>query len=273
MDRYQKLFKKLKNKHEGAFVPFVVIGDPNKKISLSIIDALIDSGCDALELGFPFSDPIADGPTIQKASLRSLNSGININECFNIILNIRKKYSNIPIGVLVYANLVFNKGIDNFYSKCSNIGIDSILIPDLPIEESKFFLKFADHYHISQIFICPPNADDKLIYKISSYSKGYTYLASRLGITGTENKANIPLIHIINKLKKYYAPPILQGFGVSETQHISIALKSGLSGSISGSAIVDIIENNLNNVVKMINRIKNFVKKMKQATLLNNNIL
>lgn len=266
MDRYQKLFKNLKNKNEGAFIPFIVLGDPNKKLSIRIIENLIDAGADALELGIPFSDPLADGPTIQKASFRSLNSGTNMNSCFEMISIIRNKYKKIPIGLLVYANLVFNKGIDNFYSDCSRNNVDSILIPDLPVEESKFFLKFSKYYKVSQIFICPPNANDDLIYKISNYGGAYIYLSSRSGITGAENSAHLPLTHLIEKLKKYKSPPILQGFGISQPQHISMALKLGLSGSIVGSAIIKIIENNIDDVSKMLNEIKFFVKNMKTAT-------
>lgn len=267
MNRYHKLFKNVKNRNEGVFIPFVILGDPNKKLSLSIIKTLINSGADALELGIPFSDPLADGPTIQKSSFRALEYGINTNDCFKMIEKIREKNLDIPIGILVYANLVFNKGIDNFYHKCAKIGVDSILIPDLPIEESKFFLKFSKYYNISQIFICPPNADDNLMYKIANYGGAYVYLSSRAGITGTEHSAKLPLINLINQLKYYSSPPIIQGFGVSKPEHIVQALKLGVSGSISGSAIIKIIENNLNNKSKMLEKIKIFVKKMKLATL------
>lgn len=266
MDRYKKLFKRLKNKKEGIFVPFIVLGDPNKQISINIINNLIEAGADALELGIPFSDPLADGPTIQKASLRSLNSGTTIDSCFEIVSFIRNNHSDIPIGILVYANLVFNKGIDNFYSQCQRISIDSILIPDLPVEESKFFLKFSVYYKISQIFVCPPNANDDLIYKISNYSTSYIYLSSRSGITGTENSAHLPLKNLIKKLKKYKSTPILQGFGIYKPEHINLSLKLGVSGSIVGSAIIKIIENNINDVKKMLNEIKSFTRSMKNAT-------
>lgn len=266
MDRYKKLFKRLKNKKEGIFVPFIVLGDPNKQISINIINNLIEAGADALELGIPFSDPLADGPTIQKASLRSLNSGTTIDSCFEIVSFIRNNHSDIPIGILVYANLVFNKGIDNFYSQCYRNNVDSILIPDVPVEESKFFLKFSNYYKISQIFICPPNADDNLIYKISNYGGAYIYLSSRSGITGVEQSASLPLVHLIKKLKKYKSPPILQGFGISKPQEINMALKLGLSGSIVGSAIIKIIERNVNNTVKMLHEIKLFAQNMKSAT-------
>lgn len=269
MDRYKKLFKNIKNKNQGAFIPFIVLGDPNLNLSMKIIETLIDYGADALELGFPFSDPISDGPTIQKSSYRSLQNNITINKCFNIINEIRKKYLEIPIGILVYANVVFSNGTDFFYALCSKNKIDSILIPDLPVEESKFFLKFADYYKIAQIFVCPPNADDNLIKKISYYGKSYIYLSSRSGITGTENKAHLPSKSLVKKIKKFCSIPLIQGFGISEPKHIQNSLKCGISGSIVGSAIIKIIENNLNDPTIMIKNIKLFIRKMKKATILN----
>lgn len=269
MDRYKKLFKKIKNKNQGAFIPFIVLGDPDENLSIKIIETLIENGADALELGFPFSDPISDGPTIQKSSYRSLQNNATTNKCFNIINEIRKKNLDIPIGILVYANIVFSNGTDFFYASCSKNKIDSILIPDLPVEESKFFLKFADYYKISQIFVCPPNADDNLIKKISYYGKSYIYLSSRSGITGTENKAHLPSKSLVRKIKKLCSIPIIQGFGISEPEHIKNSLKCGISGSIVGSAFIKIIENNLHDSKNMLKKIKLFVKKMKKATILN----
>lgn len=131
-DRYQDLFTELKANNQGAFVPFVTIGDPNPELSLEIIETLVSSGADALELGFPFSDPLADGPTIQGANIRALDSKTTPDICFELISKIRAKYPQLPIGLLVYANLVFARGVDNFYARCEQAGIDSVLIADVP---------------------------------------------------------------------------------------------------------------------------------------------
>ncbi|WMC19044.1 MAG: tryptophan synthase subunit alpha [Enterobacteriaceae bacterium PSpicST1] len=269
MGRYKKLFKNLNNKKQGAFIPFLILGDPNFEISIEIIKFLILNGADALELGIPFSDPLADGVIIQNSILRSFKSKITLKKCFEIISIIRKKYNNIPIGILTYANLVFYKGINNFYNNCKKAGIDSILIADLPLEESKIFIKFSIIYNIKQVFICPPNSNNKLLFKISNNSKGYVYLLSRSGITGTEKKIIKPDTYIVNKLIKYNSPPIIQGFGIFKPSQVRYAIKIGISGIISGSAIIKIIEQNQNNLTIMFKKLNKFIKIMKKSTFYN----
>lgn len=136
MERYENLFAQLNDRREGAFVPFVTLGDPGIEQSLKIIDTLIDAGADALELGVPFSDPLADGPTIQNANLRAFAAGVTPAQCFEMLALIREKHPTIPIGLLMYANLVFNNGIDAFYARCEQVGVDSVLVADVPVEES-----------------------------------------------------------------------------------------------------------------------------------------
>ncbi|WP_237386690.1 tryptophan synthase subunit alpha [Xenorhabdus sp. Sc-CR9] len=268
MGRYEQLFKKLQNQNQGAFVPFVTLGDPNPDLSLEIIDALIAGGADALELGIPFSDPLADGPTIQNANLRALSSNVTSTLCFELLGKIRAKYPDIPIGLLLYANLVFHNGIDDFYRRCKNSGVDSVLVADVPLSESSPFRSAAMKYGIAPIFICPPNADDDLLREIASFGRGYTYLLSRAGVTGSENRATQPLTHLVNKLNEYHAAPTLQGFGISEPEQITAALNSGATGAISGSAIVKIIEDNLHQPNIMLENLTDFVRSMKNATLL-----
>lgn len=267
MERYDNLFAQLNSRREGAFVPFVTLGDPSPEQSLKIIDTLIEAGADALELGIPFSDPLADGPTIQNATLRAFASGVTPTQCFEMLAEIRQKHPTIPIGLLMYANLVFSRGIDEFYAQCAKVGVDSVLVADVPVEESAPFRQAAMRHNIAPIFICPPNADDDLLRQIASYGRGYTYLLSRAGVTGAENRAAVPLHHLIEKLTEYHAAPPLQGFGVSAPDQVSAAINAGAAGAISGSAIVKIIENNLANPGAMLSELKSFVQGMKAATL------
>lgn len=266
MERYDNLFAELKNRKEGAFVPFVTLGDPNPEQSLKIIDTLIEAGADALELGIPFSDPLADGPTIQSATLRAFASGVTPTQCFEMLATIRQKYPTIPIGLLMYANLVFNRGIDAFYAECARVGVDSVLVADVPIEESAEFRQAAMRHNVAPIFICPPNADDDLLRQIAEHGRGYTYLLSRAGVTGAENKAALPLHHLIEKLAEYRAAPPLQGFGISAPEQVSAAIEAGAAGAISGSAIVKIIEKNVDNDPAMLAELKAFVQNLKAAT-------
>jgi len=267
MERYENLFKRLKDRKEGAFVPFVTLGDPTPEQSLKIIDTLIEAGADALELGIPFSDPLADGPTIQNATLRAFAAGVTPAQCFEILTTVRQKYPDMPIGLLMYANLVFSRGIDEFYAQCEKAGVDSVLVADVPVEESAPFRQAALRHNVAPIFICPPNADDDLLRQIASYGRGYTYLLSRAGVTGSENGTALPLNHLVDKLREYNAAPALQGFGISAPAQVTAALDAGAAGAISGSAIVKIIEKNLDNSTAMLAELKAFVQGLKAATL------
>ncbi|MXP57680.1 tryptophan synthase subunit alpha [Pantoea sp. Taur] len=266
MERYNQLFQRLSAKKEGAFVPFVTLGDPTPELSLKIIDTLVAGGADALELGIPFSDPLADGPTIQGATLRAFAAGTTVAQCFEILAAVRQKYPELPIGLLMYANLVFSKGIDNFYAQCEAVGVDSVLVADVPVEESAPFRQAAMRHNVAPIFICPPNADDNLLREIASHGRGYTYLLSRAGVTGAENRASQPLNHLIEKLSEYHAAPPLQGFGISEVSQVREAIAAGAAGAISGSAIVKIIERNQNDPHTLLAELKAFVSDLKAGT-------
>ncbi|PTA87787.1 tryptophan synthase subunit alpha [Kluyvera sp. Nf5] len=266
MERYETLFKQLKERKEGAFVPFVTLGDPSPEQSLKIIDTLIEAGANALELGIPFSDPLADGPTIQNATLRAFAAGVTPSQCFEMLAAIRQKHPTIPIGLLMYANLVFSRGIDEFYAQCEKAGVDSVLVADVPVEESAPFRQAALRHNVAPIFICPPNADDELLRQIASHGRGYTYLLSRAGVTGAENRAALPLHHLVEKLTEYHAAPPLQGFGISAPDQVTAAIDAGAAGAISGSAIVKIIEKNLDKPAVMLEELGAFVRAMKAGT-------
>lgn len=265
-NRYENKFKQLKENNQGAFVPFVTLCDPNFDLSLKIIRCLIDSGADVLELGIPFSDPIADGPVIQKASIRALEAGATTGKCFELIKIIRQEYSEIPIGLLLYSNLVVSNGIGNFYQAAENAGVDSVLIADLPIIESAPFVEAATKNNIQPIFIATPNAPQKTLKQVAELSQGYTYLLSRAGVTGTDVKAEMPIENILASLKSYNAPPSLLGFGISGVEQVKEAINLGVEGVISGSAVVKIIQDNLENEDELLENLGQFISKMKAAT-------
>ena len=267
--RYDQLFSSLAEKSEGAFIPFVTIGDPNAEQSFELIKTLVDAGADALELGIPFSDPSADGITIQKSALRAINSGINTDICINILAKVREYAPSIPIGLLLYGNLVFARGIDKFYQDMAAVGVDSVLIADLPIRESKPFKEAALKHGVAPIFIVPPNASDDTLRQVASYGRGYTYVLSRAGVTGAEVQAEMPGTHLIATLNKYNAPPSVLGFGISKPEQVREALNADAKGAISGSAVVKIIETNLEDNQAMNTALSQFVSAMKAATKIN----
>lgn len=264
--RYQALFARLKTENQGAFVPFVTIGDPNRELSLKIIDTLVTAGADALELGIPFSDPVADGTVIQDASTRALDAGATPDGCLSIIKEVRQLHPTVPIGLLLYVNLVYRNGIENFYERCVEAGVDSILIADVPLEESAPYRAAAEKFGLQQIFIAPPNGDVETLQQVAEYGEGYTYLLSRAGVTGADAKAGMPVEHMLETLKKYNAPPSLLGFGISKPAQVKEAIKSGAAGAISGSAVVKVIEANLDNPEKLLKEMDKFISKMKAAT-------
>ncbi|HCG7768644.1 TPA: tryptophan synthase subunit alpha [Vibrio parahaemolyticus] len=266
MSRYEKMFARLNEKNQGAFVPFVTVCDPNAEQSYKIMETLVESGADALELGIPFSDPLADGPTIQGANIRALDSVATPDICFEQIGKIRAKYPDLPIGLLMYANLVYSRGIESFYERCAKAGIDSVLIADVPTNESAEFVAAAEKFGIHPIFIAPPTASDETLKQVSELGGGYTYLLSRAGVTGAETKANMPVDHMLEKLNQFDAPPALLGFGISEPAQVKQAIEAGAAGAISGSAVVKIIEAHVEQPQIMLDKLGEFVSAMKAAT-------
>lgn len=266
MDRYAQMFERLDACGEGAFVPFVMLGDPNIDTSLEIVDALVKGGADALELGIPFSDPIADGPTIQKAAIRALKSDVRPTDCFAIIAKIRRQHPQIPVGLLLYSNLVLAPGIDEFYRQAGEAGVDSILIADVPIRESGPFSDAAKAHNMHQILIAPPNASDKTMARIGELSSGYTYLLGRAGVTGAETAATMPASELINKLKQVGAARPILGFGISKPEQVKDAIAAGAAGAIAGSATVKLIEEHLSDVPAMLQRLTDYVAGMKAGT-------
>lgn len=269
-NRYESLFKRLKEKHERAFVPFVTLCDPNYDLSLKIVRTLIENGADALELGLPFSDPVADGLVIQQASIRALDSGANSKDCFQLVKQIRKEYPEIPIGLLVYSNLVVCHSRESFYKEAKLAGVDSVLIADVPFLESEPFNLAAINQGIQAIYLVPPNASKQLIKSIAQKAQGYIYLLSRVGVTGADVSVEMPISNVIEGLAEYQAPPCLLGFGISNTQQVKQAIKSEIGGVISGSAVVSIIADGIKDGQldenKIIKNLSVFISEMKQAT-------
>lgn len=266
-DRYNAMFERLEKQHAGAFVPFVMLGDPNFETSLSVIKTMIDNGADALELGFPYSDPIADGPTIQRAAIRALADGMTPQRCFELIANIRAYAPDIPIGLLIYSNLVLAAGLAHFYQQAHESGVDSVLIADIPQREAQRFVDIARAHHIHQVMIAPPNASEETIKGIAELSSGYTYLLGRAGVTGAETKANVPIAEIVKRLTEYRVAPPIIGFGISSPDQVKTAIEAGAAGAIAGSATVALIEQHQHDLGELTEAISQYVTDMKAATI------
>jgi len=223
------------------------------------------SGADALELGVPFSDPIADGRTIQAADLRSLENGMNTDKALEFVRDLRR-YTGIPIGLLTYYNIVFRRGLEKFYRDAHKAGVNSVLIADLPIEESGNIIEISKKSKVDAVFMISQLSDEKRIRKIASASSGFIYLVSRLGVTGARNEMQSSTLSLIKRARKFTDKPLYVGFGISTPEHVKSVINAGADGVIVGSAVVRLIEENLKNKEKMLDNIGSFIKRLKKGT-------
>jgi len=256
--------KKIFETKEKKLVTFTTGGDPDLNTSLEILKTIINNGIDIIEIGMPFSDPMADGPTIQESSVRSLANGTKINDIFELVIKIRKFNNEIPIILMGYYNSIFNLGIDNFITNCAETGVDGLIIVDLqPEEDSELFTKSKEK-GIDLIRLITPTTDQKRLITILNNASGFLYYVTVTGITG-QNSANIEdLKKSINTIKSSTKLPIVAGFGIknrNDVEHIS----TFADGVVVGSSIVNIIKDNLNDKNKMINKIKVFTKDLKEG--------
>ena len=243
MSRYPEMFARLADAGQGAFVPFVMVGDPTPAISEAVIEALIDGGADALELGIPFSDPVADGPTIQRAHIRALEAGADFSACLEVVSRVRERHPGLPIGMLIYGNVPFAVGLAEFYTRCADAGIDSVLLPDVPIRESAPFSRAAEEAGVDAVYIAPPSAAAETLDAVAAASRGYVYAVSRVGVTGTERApSTVGLAESVERLRADAAAPVMLGFGISTPEQVAEAIAAGADGAISGSATVKIVE-------------------------------
>lgn len=278
MSRFTALFEALEAKNEGAFVPFVMLGDPSADDAVEIISTLIDAGADALELGVPFSDPVADGPTIQKAHLRALDGGATVDSCMEQIREIRRHHPDTPIGMLVYANVPYVRGLEKIYTELHEAGADAVLVPDAPVREGAPFVEAATAVGIDPVFIAPAQARPEVLEDVAAHSRGYIYAISRDGVTGTEHESQTTgLSDVVSNITSYGGPPVLLGFGISTPQHVADAIAAGASGAITGSAIAKIIDAHVDythpnpGTIRDMDALKteltSYVTAMKRATL------
>jgi len=241
MKTYKEVFAQLKR---AALIPFFVIGDPDFDTSLQIVKSAIDAGADILELGIAFSDPIADGPTIQKADIRALQAGMDIEKAKDFVKKI-KSYRDIPIGLLMYYNLVYQYGIEKFFADFAKAGVNSVLVADLSIDDVDEVYAPAGKAGLDTVFMITPNTDTDRAKIIASKCTGFIYTVSLLGVTGGREKLSDMVKPLISRLKSFTDVPVCVGFGVSKPQHAVELAKAGADGVIIGSKLVKIIEDNL----------------------------
>ncbi|MCL2178071.1 MAG: tryptophan synthase subunit alpha [Proteobacteria bacterium] len=267
-NRYERMFERLQLKKEGAFIPFVVLGDPDIETSLAMVGTLVEGGADALELGIPFANAMADGPTIQRASFRALSGGVTPAHCWELCKRIRQNHPELPMGLLLYANLLIHRGVKRFYAEAAGVGVDSILVADIPIGAAGPFIEAAGEEGVLPVFVVPPNIEEEVLAEVARHGRGYTYVLGRSGVTGVERAMQAPLPQCFEALRVAGAAPAIVGFGISTPEHIRAVLAAGAAGAIAGSAVVALVERHLGDKAAMREALAAFVRQMKAATRL-----
>jgi tryptophan synthase alpha chain len=239
-----RIAKTFAHRERPAYIAYVVAGDPDPDTSVAIAKELVAGGADILELGMPFSDPVADGPTIQRAGGRALAAGMTPDQLFAIIREIRSG-SPVPIVIMTYFNIVYQRGVDRFYEEAAAAGADGVLIVDLPPEEAGGALAAAGRHGLDQIFLVAPTTSLTRLREIAARGTGYLYLVSVLGVTGARREVSQEVVPLIKRTRECSDLPLCIGFGISGPEQAALFADAGADGIIIGSAIVDIIEKNL----------------------------
>ena len=251
----------IKNAFAGgkAFIPFITCGDPDIDTTYNVVIEAVNNGADLIELGIPFSDPTAEGPVIQEANIRALSGGITTDKVFDLVRKLRETVT-IPLVFMTYANVVFSYGADRFIKTCSEIGIDGLIIPDIPYEEKEEFTPYCEKYDVDLISMIAPTSEDR-IAMIAREAKGFIYVVSSMGVTGTRSSFSNDLSKITEKIREVTDVPCAIGFGISNPEQAE--KMAGISdGAIVGSAIIKILAAHGKDAPKYVGE---FVKSMKDA--------
>lgn len=241
MNRIESKFSELAHKEKKAFIPYITAGDPDLETTESLILELEQSGADIIELGVPFSDPVADGPVIQRASERSLKNGTTIRDCLDLVRSIRA-VSQIPIVLFTYFNPLLSFGFDSIGSKLHDAGLDGVLVTDLVPEEATDFVRNMRESEIDTIFLVAPTSTDDRIRLIAEYSTGFIYAVSRTGVTGVRQNLSEAAASLVERVRLFTDLPVAVGFGVSTPEHVS-EIWQHADAAVVGSRIVSEIEN------------------------------
>lgn len=263
MNRIDKKFKDLRKRKKKAFIAYITAGDPNLSMTKDIVLALERSGVDIIELGIPFSDPLADGLTIQAASHRALLRGVSLRKIFSLIGNLRKA-TDIPIAFMTYYNPVLRYGVQAFVKSCRQTGVDGVIVPDLPFEEAADLVKYAKKYGVAAIFLTAPTSTKGRIGNIVKRSTGFVYYVSLTGVTGARKKLPAEITSKVRIIKSMTKKPVAVGFGVSNTGQARSIAKIA-DGVIVGSAIVKIIAKYQKNRKMLISKVSDFSKGLAKA--------
>ena len=262
-----RTFQRLKEQGDGALIGYVTAGDPHPELTPRIAEALVKGGVDIIELGVPFSDPIADGPTIQAASVRALQEGTTPKMVLSIAGEIKRK-EGVPVVLLTYFNPVFRMGVEKFFRLAKSFGVDGVVIPDLPVEEAEAYRQVAGNCGVDTIFLAAPSTSSERLSKIVACTSGFLYVVSHFGVTGTRHTVEESTIRLIKRVLTYTCGrvPLAVGFGVSKPEHAKRIIEAGASGVIVGSAFVNIVQKHQGDIGRMLDDLEVAARELKNAT-------
>ena len=266
MDLEEK-FRELKERREGAHMPHVYYGDPNEDFSLKMIKKLAENGADLIELGIPFSDPTADGPTFQTACERALRRGMTPAKCIQGIKKLRRSGLKIPLIVTTYYNIPYVAGIGAFLSEIEKAGAQAIIVPDLPVEEADTLLEEGRKWGVNAIFQVAPTTNEERLKKIADIASGFIYVIGVEGVTGARESLADSTLKLVSRVRKHTNVPILAGFGISKREHAEAVVSAGADGAIAGSVYAKIYEGNLKKPEEKLPEIARLVREIKQGCI------
>lgn len=258
MNRVEKRFKELKSEGRKAFIAYICAGDPDLSTTKRLALELDKAGVDIIELGVPFSDPLADGPTIQRASQRALKKKVNLPKIFSLIKSLRKK-TEIPLILMTYYNPIYKYGVKRFVKDGKNSGVDGVIVPDLPPEEATELIVASKRNEFDTIFLAAPTSTGDRIRLIAQKSTGFIYYVSLTGVTGARKKLPAHIREHIREIKRISSKPVCVGFGISNSQQVR-DLSSFCDGVIVGSAIINRVENSLSERKRIPDKVAAFIR-------------
>jgi tryptophan synthase alpha chain len=266
-DIIEQKFRELGNRAEGVLVAYLMGHDPDPKAFFANAASLIEGGADILEVGIPFSDPVADGPVIQAAGTRALSAGATPQKILDAIGELSSQFA-IPLVVLTYYNPIIAMGIEQFMRNASDKGVSGIVVPDLPMEEGDKFRDMALKHNIDSIYLAAPNTSEKRLLSIVEKSTGFVYLVSLYGVTGPRDTLSPQAVETVKKVKSLTKGriPVSAGFGISQPQHVSALLRAGADGAIVGSALVRTVAEHLDDPGEAPYYLKKTITALKQAS-------
>jgi tryptophan synthase alpha chain len=263
MGRISQTFERLQNVHERALIPYVIAGDPDLEVTKTLVREMVRRGGDIVEIGVPFSDPLADGPIIQRASQRALQGGTTLRKILRTVRQLRQDV-DLPLVLMTYYNPVFRYGEEAFVAEALDAGIDGIIVPDLPPEEAQRLMALTADTALDLIFLAAPTSSSARLALISEVSSGFIYYVSRMGTTGVRDQLADDLRLMLERLRAATSKPIAVGFGVSTPEHVRLVAECA-DGVVVASAILQMLEN-LRDREDQLEHVGDFVAALKAAT-------